>query len=290
MQYHHCCNAYKCYDCKIWRMNLKDFIIHVKSHKKYLKTICHKCNKKFVFARHVHIHISSAHASKSPFVCLGCDVDFKSQEELSNHRQAFYKNKQRIHNIPSNIRSNTNDLFCITCKKSYASKVSLRAHLLTHTERKEHICEKCGKCFFRKRDLVEHTIVHDEERRHQCKVCLMKFKTKYILKQHVAVHSSEKPFKCNECGHNFRLKNQLTAHSKSHSDSRPHECTYCGKSFRLRGTLYIHLRQHTGEKPYSCDICVRKFTNWPNYNVHMKRMHKINMSKKKLPIKSTSKT
>ncbi|XP_014364416.2 zinc finger protein 664 [Papilio machaon] len=287
MQYHQCCNAYKCYDCKIWRMNLKEFIIHVKSHKKYLKVVCHKCNKKFMFERHVHIHLKTAHVTKSPFLCLGCDIDFQNQEELSKHRQAFYKNKQRKNNIPLRIKSNTNDLFCITCKKSYKSKVSLHAHLLTHTDRKrEHICEKCGKGFFRKRDLAEHTIVHEDERRHQCKLCPMKFKSLYTLKQHVAIHSEEKPFKCDECGREFRLKNHLASHSNIHNDTRPHECTYCDKKFRLRGTLYVHLRQHTGEKPYSCDICVRKFTNWPNYNVHMKRMHKMNMAKKKLSVKS----
>ncbi|XP_013176188.1 PREDICTED: zinc finger protein 664-like [Papilio xuthus] len=282
MQYHQCCNAYKCYDCKIWKMNLKQFIIHVKSHKKYLKVVCHKCNKKFMFACHVHMHMKTAHATKSPFVCLGCDVDFQNQEELSNHSQAFYKNKRRKF-IPLRIKSNTNNLYCITCKKSYKTKGTLHAHLLTHTDRKrEHICEKCGKGFLRKRDLAEHTSIHDE-RIHQCKVCQMKFKTLRILKQHESIHSAEKPFKCNECGREFRLKNQLTTHSIIHTDSRPHECTYCDKKFRFRSVLHLHLRQHTGEKPYSCDICVRKFTNWPNYNVHMKRMHKINMAKKKIP-------
>ncbi|XP_068622268.1 zinc finger protein 718-like [Battus philenor] len=280
MQYHQCCNAFKCNNCNIRKLHLKRFIVHVKRHRKYLKLLCYKCNRKFMFPHQLHLHMRKAHAPKSNYVCLGCNAEFESVDELNEHNRMFNRSK-RLREIPMALKS-VNSLACVICKKTFKTKGTLNTHLLIHTNRKrEHTCEKCGKCFLNEHNLVGHMIMHDNIRPHHCEICKCSFKTSKQLKDHVGIHNGDKPHRCDQCGRGFRLQRYLNSHKIVHTDLLPYICSYCNKKFRFKTILNQHLRQHTGVKPYSCDICKRDFTNWPNYNKHMKRRHGLDMAKKK---------
>lgn len=280
MQYHQCCNAFKCNDCNIRKLHVKRFITHIKRHRKYLKLLCYRCNSKFMFAHQLHLHMRNVHAPNTEYTCLGCNAQFQSSDDLNEHNQMFNKDK-RVREIPMALKTIDN-LTCVICKKTFKTKGNLNTHLLIHTERKrEHTCEKCGKCFFNKQNLAGHMLMHDNVRPYHCRICKCSFKTSKQLKSHVGTHNGEKPHTCDQCGRGFRLQRHLNSHKIIHTDSLPYNCNYCSKKFRFKTILNQHLRQHTGVKPYSCDICKRDFTNWPNYNKHMKRRHGLDMAKKK---------
>lgn len=277
IEYHNCCNAYRCTDCNIRKLRLDKFMIHVKRHRKFLKLSCYKCCLKFKKPRDTNVH-QKCHIT-SANVCPGCNTSFPSAEEMNQHTNSFYKDK-RARQIP--LLDAVDSLTCLLCKKTFKNKGTLNTHLLTHTDRKrDHTCDKCGKCFFNKQNLAGHMLLHSEMRPYQCEICRFAFKTPQQLRNHVGVHDGQKPFSCDQCGRCFRLQKQLSSHKIIHTDLLPYVCSYCNKGFRFKTILNQHIRQHTGVKPYSCEICQRDFTNWPNYNKHMKRRHGMEMAKKK---------
>lgn len=281
MQYHKCCNAFKCTDCNIRKLKLDNFILHVKRHKKYLKLSCYVCHLNFLKPYQANIHKNVHFTSEN--ICMGCNTAFDSVEELNEHTNSYFRDKRaRGIRIPSNTVVTVDDLTCLLCQKVFKSKGSLSTHLLTHTDRKrDHTCEKCGKCFFSKQNLAGHMLLHDNARPFHCQICKLGFKTISQLRNHVGVHDGRKPYSCDQCGRCFRLPKQLKSHQIIHTDELPYICAYCGKGFRFKTILNQHVRQHTGVKPYTCGFCQRDFTNWPNYNKHMKRRHGMDMAKKK---------
>ncbi|XP_028164955.1 zinc finger protein 253-like [Ostrinia furnacalis] len=277
IEYHNCCNAYRCTDCNIRKLRLDSFMIHVKRHRKFLKLSCYKCFLKFKKPRDVNTHKKS-HVTTSN-ICPGCNTCFPSAEDLNQHTTMYYKDR-RARQIP--LLDAVDCLTCLLCKKTFKNKGTLNTHLLTHTDRKrDHTCDKCGKCFFNKQNLAGHMLLHSEVRPYRCEICKFAFKTPQQLRNHVGVHDGQKPFSCDQCGRCFRLQKQLSSHRIIHTDLLPYVCSYCNKGFRFKTILNQHIRQHTGVKPYSCEICQRDFTNWPNYNKHMKRRHGLEMAKKK---------
>ncbi|XP_063391716.1 gastrula zinc finger protein XlCGF26.1-like [Cydia fagiglandana] len=278
MQYHHCCNAFKCGDCNLKKQKLDSFLVHVKRHRRNLKLSCYVCHKTFTKQNQMSNHKNEHRTSE--YICKGCNTCFPNLEELNEHTSIFYREKRAPRIVPPELVSD--DRTCVLCKKEFKSKGSLTSHLLTHTDRKrDHTCEKCGKCFFNKQNLAGHMLLHDDTRPYKCKICKFGFKTLGQLRNHVGVHDGNKPHSCDQCGRCFRLPKQLKSHQIVHTDELPYICSYCGKSFRFKTILNQHVRQHTGIKPYSCEFCQRDFTNWPNYNKHMKRRHGMDMAKKK---------
>ncbi|XP_045782432.1 zinc finger protein 883-like [Maniola jurtina] len=279
IQYHECCNPYRCTDCNIRKLKLDSFIAHVKRHRKYLKLSCYKCHKKFSKITDVKLH-HNLHVD-SNFYCTGCNQTFNTSGELTDHSNA-YNRDLKIRQLPPIAKEKLESLNCPICQKLFKYKGTLTNHLLTHTERKrEHTCEKCGKRFLSKQNLAGHMMLHDDIRPYPCEICKFRFRTPAQLRMHVGIHDGIKPFECDQCGRCFRLRKQLVNHSIVHTDALPYVCSYCNKAFRFKSILNQHIRQHTGIKPYSCHYCERNFTNWPNYNKHMKRRHGVDMAKKK---------
>lgn len=279
LQYHKCCNAYRCIDCNIRKLKLDSFIAHVKRHRKYLKLSCYKCHKRFSKITDARTHHNSHFQSN--YFCAGCNESFNTSDEFMNHNET-YNRDLKIRQLPPIPNDTLESLNCPICKKLFKYKATLTNHLLTHTERKrDHTCEKCGKRFLNKQNLAGHMTLHEDIRPYLCEICKFRFRTSSQLRMHVGTHDGIKPFACDQCGRCFRLRKQLSNHSIVHTDALPYVCSYCKKGFKFKSILNQHIRQHTGIKPYSCQHCERTFTNWPNYNKHMNRRHGVNMAKKK---------
>ncbi|XP_054549852.1 transcription factor E4F1 isoform X2 [Talpa occidentalis] len=76
---------------------------------------------------------------------------------------------------------------CALCRKTFKTGSILKAHMITHSSRKDHECKLCGACFRTKGSLIRH------HRR----------------------HTDERPYKCAKCGKSFRESGALTRHLKS---------------------------------------------------------------------------
>lgn len=76
---------------------------------------------------------------------------------------------------------------CLLCNKTFKTGSILKAHMVTHSSRKDHECKLCGACFRTKGSLIRH------HRR----------------------HTDERPYKCAKCGKSFRESGALTRHLKS---------------------------------------------------------------------------
>jgi hypothetical protein len=104
------------------------------------------------------------------------------------------------------------------CKKSYALKNILLAHLRIHYGIKPFICTYCNKSFNEKGNLKTHIRIHTGERPFKCKKCQKGFKALGQLKDHLISHTGYKPFQCPHCKKYYRrkeiLKNHIVIHSK----------------------------------------------------------------------------
>ncbi|KAM3955783.1 LOW QUALITY PROTEIN: uncharacterized protein ACR2FA_010297 [Aphomia sociella] len=275
---HKCCNVFKCADCKIRKLKLDSFIIHVKSHRKDLKLSCYSCYATFSTPHEVNLH-ESTHAT-SEYSCHGCNTMFEDLEEMNCHTATYFKYKC-VSKIPM-VNSLSDNLTCVLCKKSFKYKRHLNAHLLIHTERKkDYTCKKCGKCFLNKQGLAGHMTLHNDSRPFICDICKATFKTRQHLRCHIGIHDTQKTYACDQCGKRFRLQTQLSSHRMTHISHLPYVCTYCYEGFQFESCLHQHKLQHTGVKPYSCEVCQCDFTSWSNYNEHMKGRHGTDMSMKK---------
>ncbi|XP_058142596.1 LOW QUALITY PROTEIN: transcription factor E4F1 [Dasypus novemcinctus] len=76
---------------------------------------------------------------------------------------------------------------CLLCHKTFKTGSILKAHMVTHSSRKDHVCKLCGASFRTKGSLIRH------HRR----------------------HTDERPYKCAKCGKSFRESGALTRHLKS---------------------------------------------------------------------------
>ncbi|XP_076998262.1 transcription factor E4F1 isoform X2 [Tamandua tetradactyla] len=76
---------------------------------------------------------------------------------------------------------------CLLCHKTFKTGSILKAHMVTHSSRKDHACKLCGASFRTKGSLIRH------HRR----------------------HTDERPYKCAKCGKSFRESGALTRHLKS---------------------------------------------------------------------------
>ncbi|XP_075420563.1 transcription factor E4F1 isoform X3 [Tenrec ecaudatus] len=76
---------------------------------------------------------------------------------------------------------------CLLCRKTFKTGSILKAHMVTHSSRKDHECKLCGASFRTKGSLIRH------HRR----------------------HTDERPYKCIKCGKSFRESGALTRHLKS---------------------------------------------------------------------------
>lgn len=73
---------------------------------------------------------------------------------------------------------------CAVCDSTFSRKQNLKAHLVTHTEKKPYLCNHCGFSFRRPYDLRRHERIHTDEKPFTCMVCSKTFPRKDALNRH----------------------------------------------------------------------------------------------------------
>ncbi|KAF7997891.1 hypothetical protein HCN44_009289 [Aphidius gifuensis] len=251
---------YKCTTCGKVYEKYRSFARHISMHQSSGQIKCNECGKEFTMKSSLISH-AAVHSNERPFKCDTCDRSFKRSSTLLLH-------------IKSHDPDNADIFSCNHCEKTFKVKRSWQTHEKMHKGERDFTCDICGKSFVTRSSLIYHISSHEEEKNYECTICNQKYRTSRLLKRHASTHLDIKPYRCETCGREFREKSSLKSHSRIHTGVMPYSCDICGKRFRFIGILTVHKRQHTGEKPYHCNNCNKSFTNWPNYNKHMKRIHK----------------
>ena len=164
------------------------------------------------------------------------------------------------------------EISCVICTRSFASKGSLATHKRTHTGEKPYTCKICNKSYFDRSTFDKHKLTHLQIRPFECHVCENRFTDKRVLNRHMKIHTGEKPFACTFCDWKFSYRGDLNSHKKTHLNDKPFSCNKCKKSFATKAILTVHERVHTGEKPYKCDVCDKRFADRSTLHGH-KRIH-----------------
>lgn len=190
---------------------------------------------------------------------------------------------------------------CPYCPKTLVSASSLKQHLETHLQIRDHKCDFCNKCFNCQTKLKEHVntkhtanplllsqckdcdqafpsakALHKHRRSHKpvslkCYIegCFYMTKHKSDLMVHLKSHSSERNFLCSLCGFRAKHKSSLNMHMKSHSGERRFTCEYCDYKATTGAHLRRHMRIHIGVKPYACPYCEYHCNNLENLHKHI---------------------
>ncbi|XP_045730689.1 transcription factor E4F1 isoform X1 [Mirounga angustirostris] len=82
-------------------------------------------------------------------------------------------------------------------------------------EHGRYVCVLCHKTFKTGSILKAHMVTHSSRKDHECKLCGASFRTKGSLIRHHRRHTDERPYKCAKCGKSFRESGALTRHLKS---------------------------------------------------------------------------
>lgn len=130
-------------------------------------------------------------------------------------------------------------------------------------------CQVCDKVFNNSISLKQHMIVHSNKKPFQCRVCGKSFKRSSTLSTHMLIHSDTRPFECHFCGKKFHQKSDMKKHTYIHTGEKPHQCNFCGKSFSQSSNLITHCRKHKGFQPFSCDDCGVSFMRKVDLRRHM---------------------
>ena len=253
---------------------------HMESvHDKTAKYECEHCQKTFLRAQYLALHIRKVHYDVDPkrteaeYACSQCNKTFTNIISWRAHRYNAHANR-----VKYNKNRPIRDHVCVVCGKKFASKSWLDQHVQVHTDQKPHLCSYCGKAFAMKGSLLQHVIRHpekDKDKRFSCLVCGKRFFYKFLLHNHELTHNPEKPFHCRMCPKKFKSKQALLLHTNMHTGTRLHVCDLCGFSATKSFNLKRHMLRHSDERPYTCNRCNSAFKDKYDLREHRKRVHKI---------------
>lgn len=207
--------------------------------------------------------------------------------ELRAHQQRTKTEAARkdedgwINHETDNIAINRQQQLCNLCGKTLLSKITLRNHMLSHSNGRNFECPECGKQFVRKDYLAAHIrTCHNSNRetKYRCNECDKTFYTKVGFDQHTLIHIGTKSFECIVCKRLFYTMNQLKKHTKEvhlklyKKSKLVHACSQCDKIFTTRYFLKAHSYKHT-EQIFECDQCKKIYSTPDLLKRHKQNMH-----------------
>ena len=103
---------------------------------------------------------------------------------------------------------------CPHCNYSSNRKCKFDNHLRTHSGEKPFVCTfgDCKKRFAARSNLRAHMKRHVGDKQHLCPYCSKAFIRSCELRRHIRVHTGEKPFECKQCKRRFRQRAHLLGH------------------------------------------------------------------------------
>ncbi|XP_077385620.1 zinc finger and BTB domain-containing protein 40 isoform X2 [Festucalex cinctus] len=175
---------------------------------------------------------------------------------------------------------------CPQCPVKLPNRRALQAHLAQahpgtagDKKKKKVACDICGRPFAHPSGMIYHRRTeHFEEKPYTCETCGAKFPATSSLKNHMRLHTGEKPYHCKHCDLSFRVAAALAYHTKKkHSEGKMYACQYCKAVFAQSIELTRHVRTHTGDKPYVCRECGKGHSQASGLTVHLQTFHNMSL-------------
>jgi len=133
---------------------------------------CPQCNKMFMRAYNMRVHIDRVHNKVKPFQCEFCDKSFSTTSDLKQHLSAHGMGK--IHK-------------CEDCGREFTNRDSAILHRKQHNNERTHFCPNCSKGFFKASCLQRHMRSHTGEKPYSCEFCGRGFTQATTVKNHKRV-------------------------------------------------------------------------------------------------------
>ena len=129
---------------------------------------------------------------------------------------------------------------CPVCNTSFATNQSMRRHKKTvHEAIKSFQCDICQKSFTQAWTLKAHRLTHSEKKPWKC-WCGSAFVEKKFLKKHEKTRHGDGAFHCKYCNQEFGYAHGLRKHVKRKHENK-HSCEQCGDSFKLGSDFRNHI-------------------------------------------------
>ena len=148
----------------------------------------------------------------SKYSCKPYDKVFDRKAQLTSHEEIKHLGSQ-IKNLEKE-RLSTKSEVCAVCGKSFASKLDLQKHSVTHVKVKLFPCEVegCDKTYVSEIAFKNHMYFHTGAKQFECDICQKKLSNSSALEKHQLVHTKEKNHICEYCGKSFSQKNGVKKH------------------------------------------------------------------------------
>ena len=250
IDFHRMCKFCKLYEYKLFPKTTEELLAREEAEKKWYKSVCPFCDRKFIEPHTTKRHIELEHKGKK-LTCEKCPKVFQCKQSLDYHTlishtkipptshacqlcDKTFRSKIGLDNHIKFVHSNNVKQYaCSKCESTFKHKKYLNAHILyVHgvNEQKEDywqdlprqsfVCETCKARFIRKADLNVHTKTkHTDRAMLKCDQCPAKFTYKKTLERHKMENhdGGRKRFKCSNCGELFNQKRNMERHQMSHS-------------------------------------------------------------------------
>ena len=177
---------------------------------------------------------------------------------------------------------------CSKCGKSYSQKSLLSQHFdYRHTNKpKKFVCQPCGKSFELKKSLQEHNnrLHSDSTGKYLCDFCSRSFFHFGEFTVHRASHTGLKPYNCGRCQiKSFASADRLNKHLARCGINNSLTCNKCGKGYSNPSSLATHIRDvHDKDNVNKCPFCDKVYNSEGGYYGHLRIVHHISRSGKKL--------
>ncbi|XP_055711458.1 zinc finger protein 99-like [Phlebotomus papatasi] len=192
---HECAQCSKKF-CTSYRLKIHE-ATHLSDDEKRIHP-CSYCDKKFSNKFFVQTHIKLMHIRDKLFTCEECGKSFGTKGTLTQHKISHTEERP---------------CQCSFCPKKFKNDRQLKQHESSHKE-SGHPCPQCGLKLKSIVTLRMHLLVHSDKKNYKCNYCGNEYKRVKTLKSHLLLHTGQRPYECPFCDKTFANGSNCRSHKK----------------------------------------------------------------------------
>lgn len=273
-KFHNYSNGYCCEICSDVLPSYPEFLEHLGHHSKQEPFKCGECDFKFRKFSNYCLHMCQ-HTGELIFKCIVCSSLFRSKEDLFSH-QRFFHSPNIINEEKNSIKKNENTFQCEACGKTFNKlramlmhkTVKHKVHKAGFSKKKLNLCcATCRKSFATAKTLKAHTAAA-----HRCNVSVKKSMLKSLTAaaQNRTVPSKKKrkqsTLKCGDCEKVFYSNAVYNRHVLTHQPK--------ARRSSLKAKFQIKVSSLSfREVKFLCEFCCDPFHRAADLKKHKELVH-----------------